>query len=103
MVILPWNVSGAEAEALGAKLSNAREAVAKLEKQYASKVALLEQATETREAQRNLFHDLSKLHAAKQTKVDFLSVAVSSQRDKVAQADDKANPLNHPIVKKYFS
>lgn len=77
--------------------------MAKLEKEHAAKVALLQQAREMREAKANLLSDLSKLHAAKQTKVDSLSLAVSAQKERVAQADELANPLNHPMVKKYFS
>ena len=99
----PGNLAGADAEALSAKLRKAKETVAKLEKEHAAKVALAAQAKELKEAKRNLLTDLSKLHSAKQTKVDSLSLAVAAQKEKVAHADDMANPLNHPIVKKYFS
>ena len=102
-IALSGNLSGAEAEALSGKLSKARETVVKLEKEHSAKVALAAQAKEMKEAKRNLLTDLTKLHSAKQTKVDSLSLSVAAQKEKVAHADEMANPLNHPLVKKYFS
>mmetsp|Transcript_26105 Transcript_26105/g.46426 ORF Transcript_26105/g.46426 Transcript_26105/m.46426 type:complete len:166 (-) Transcript_26105:151-648(-) len=94
--------SGFELAGLEKELQVARKKVSDLEAQHAAKLAAAAAAKELLRDNSSLIVDLGKLQEAKHGKVTELSSQVEAQAQTVAKADNAANPLNHPLVKKFF-